>query len=388
MSPPRLLLIGPGHANLLVLEALARRRLPQAEVVLVSPETTQVYSGMVPGFIEGRYQSDEIAIDLGRLARAAACRLVAGRVARIDSRASTATLEDGTVVPYDVASVAVGGAPPGSGIKGAMVHALSAKPIDRAIALVEALDRLAAEPRPEPRRLIVIGAGAGAVEAELALCARARLDRQGASDVIISILDARSELFGGRLPAWSDLLARVLAEHDVTLRLGVGAAEVGPDFVRLSDGRVQPADLVLCAAAPHAPALFRAAELPVDAHGFLLVDDTLRVQDCPGLFGAGDGVTLASAPRNPWAGGVAVRTGEVLVRNLASALAGRGGYRHYQPSDRHLALLNAGDGRALLFYGPVALVSRWAMRLKDHIDRRFMTRFPRPPGGTAAGGGS
>jgi selenide,water dikinase len=384
MSPPRLLLIGPGHPNLLVLEALARRRLPPADVMLISPDPAQVHSPMAPGLVEGRYRAEEITVDLPRLALAAECRMVPGRAVRIDAAGKRVRLDDGTELYYDVAAVAIGGASPGSEIPGAGEHGFTVHPVRRAIELTEALDRVA-EPRPEPRRIAVIGASPAGVE--LALCARARLDRKQASDVIISMLDSRSELFGGRLPAWSDLVIRVLAEHDITLRLGLGATEVGPDFVRLSDGRVQPADLVLCAGGPHAPSLFRNSGLPVDNHGFLLVDDTLEAQGISGLFGAGDAVTLASAPRTP-RGVFALAMGETLVRNLRVALAGAGTTRQYHPEPRYLALLNAGDRRALLFYGPVALAARWAMRLKDRIDRRFMTRFRRLSGGTGTGGGA
>lgn len=382
--PPRLLLIGPGRANLQVLEAIARRR-PRAEVVMVSPEAVQVHSRMVPGYVQGRYRAEDLAIDVGRLARAAGATLVEGRVARIDGAHRRVTLEDGAELSYDLAALAIGGAPAGSEVPGAQAHAFAARPLDRVFELTAALDRIA-EPRPEPRRMVVVGAGSTGVE--LALCARARLDRQAASDVILTLVDSRSELFGGRLPVWSDLVARVLAEQDITLRLGIGVAEVGPDFVRLTDGRVQPADVVLWAAGPRAPALLRESRLPVDAHGFLLVDDTLEAQGTPGLFGAGDAVTLVSAPRGAGAGVIALRMGEVLADNLLAALAGERPTRRFQPRTRSLVLLNAGDGRALLLYGRLALASRWAMRLKDRLDRQFQARIARAAGGTGTQAGS
>jgi hypothetical protein len=52
-------------------------------------------------------------------------------------------------------------------------------------------------------------------------------------------------------------------------------------------------------------------------------------------------------------------------------------YRHFRPQSRSLVLVNTGDGRALLSYGAVAVRARWAMNLKDWIDRRFMDRFHR-----------
>ena len=75
----RVLLVGAGHAQLAVLTALARRRLPGAEVVLVSASERQVYSGMVPGLIAGRCSLDDCSIAIAPLAAAAAVRfLLAG----------------------------------------------------------------------------------------------------------------------------------------------------------------------------------------------------------------------------------------------------------------------------------------------------------------------
>lgn len=379
MSHPRLLLLGSSPANLLVLEALARRRLPPAEVVLVAPEPLQLHAGMVPGFIEGRFGPEEIGIDLRALCSAAGSRLVIGRATRIEAASKTVTLEDRSSLSYDVGSVAVAGRE-----GGALTHAQSGGTLDRVTALAATLDGLAAEPKPEPRRVVVIGASEMGIE--LALAARARLDKARATDVIISVLDGRSELFGGRLPAWSDLVERVLARHDITLRLGTGAAEVGADFVRLSDGRVHPTDVAVWAHGPHAEPLFRDSGLPVDNHGLLSLDDTLQVQGNPALFATGAGTSLISAPRAPTSEASSLRMGEVLVRNLEAALAGSDPTRRYRPRDRDLTLLNAGDGRALLFYGPVAMASGWAMRLKDSLDRRFVRRFRALTGGTGTSG--
>jgi NADH dehydrogenase FAD-containing subunit len=368
MVSPRLLLIGSGPGNLLVLDALARRRLPQTDVVLVAPGPAQLHPGMVPGLIEGRYRPDEVGIDLARLCGRAGCGLVTGRATRIDAMSKTVALEDGSTLSYELASVALaGGAGP------IAPHAKSAGTIEEVTALAAALDGLAAEPRPEPRRVMVIGASEMGIE--LALSARARLDRSQASDVIISVVDARSELFGGRLPAWSDLVERALADHDITLRLGTGAAEVGVDFVRLSDGRVHPTDVAVWAPGPQAEALFRDSGLPVDSHGLLSLDDTLQVRGIPSLFAAGRGTTLISSPRAPTSAASTLRMGAVLVRNLTALMTGGDPIRQYHPRDRDLTILNAGDGRALLLCGPVAMTSGWAMRLKDFMDRRFVGRF-------------
>ncbi|MGH7629789.1 MAG: FAD-dependent oxidoreductase, partial [Gemmatimonadales bacterium] len=65
----RLVLVGGGHAHLFVLEGLARRPLPGVEATLVSADSRQAYSGMVPGMIGGRYQLPELSFDLPAICR-------------------------------------------------------------------------------------------------------------------------------------------------------------------------------------------------------------------------------------------------------------------------------------------------------------------------------
>jgi NADH dehydrogenase FAD-containing subunit len=86
-------------------------------------------------------------------------------------------------------------------------------------------------------------------------------------------------------------------------------------------------------------------------------------------------VVLRDYPALARSGVHAVRQGPVLRDNLA---AGSGKQlRRFKPRHRVLALLNTGDGSAILSYGPVAFAGRWVMALKDRIDRRFMHRFRR-----------
>ena len=58
----RVLLLGAGHAQLSVLAALAKQRLPAAEVLLVSASEHLTYSGMVPGVIAGRYSEGDLSL--------------------------------------------------------------------------------------------------------------------------------------------------------------------------------------------------------------------------------------------------------------------------------------------------------------------------------------
>ena len=118
--------------------------------------------------------------------------------------------------------------------------------------------------------------------------------------------------------------------------------------------------------------------LPVDERGFLRVGDDLRCTEYPQIFAAGDCATLDSEPELPKAGVYAVRQGPVLAANLRAVARGRR-LRPFRPQRDFLVLLNTGDGHAILSRGGLALRSRFAWRLKDAIDRRFIRRYERPP---------
>ena len=68
----------------------------------------------------------------------------------------------------------------------------------------------------------------------------------------------------------------------------------------------------------------------------------------------------------------------VLWKSLKAAMTGGGGEPpRYTPQTGFLSILSTGDGRALLDYMGIVSHSRWAWRLKDRIDRRFMERYQR-----------
>ena len=106
----KLVLVGGGHAQLAVLQALARQRAADIDAVLVTPSPWQYYSGMLPGFIAGHYAEADCRIDLRPLAKAAGVRLLLGRVDALLADARQVCLADGTRLDYDLLSLDPGSA--------------------------------------------------------------------------------------------------------------------------------------------------------------------------------------------------------------------------------------------------------------------------------------
>lgn len=365
-------LVGGGHAHVQVLRRHLMTPLPGARITVVVDRTVAVYSGMVPGFVAGQYPAHALEIDLRPLARRAGARIIVAPVERIDPGRRHLHIEGRPPLPYDLCSLNIGSKVAGADLPGVREHALSTRPIGRFVSRLDAaLSRLSTTSRGRSPRVVVVGAGAGGVE--LAFCLHARLRGQGRAPKT-HLLGAGAHVLPGRHRRIVERVRAAAEERGITLSDGVRVTAVESDGVRLADGSLLPADLVVWAAgaAPHGIA--KRSGLPVEGRGFVRIEDDLRVVGRTDLFAVGDCAVLDSWPACPRAGVYAVRQGPVLADNLAALLRGAR-LGTYVPQRDFLTLLNLGDGRAIGARNGIALDSRIAFAIKDRIDRRFMERF-------------
>lgn len=370
----RLLLLGGGHSHLFVLEQLHRVRPAGVTATLIAPAPMHAYSGMLPGVLGLRYAEAEMLVPLAALCAAAGVTFVEGTVDRFDPATRTATLADGRTFSGDVVSIAVGSTVRALDLPGAAEHALPVKPIDRALAIGARLDAAAAASAERPVPVVVVGGGAAGCE--LAWAAVARLRGRGAVPAV-SLVEAGPTLLAER-GARVQLAARAACDRlAVAVHMESAVAAVRADAVVLADGRELPTAVTIWSAGARAPAALDRMGLPSTSSGFLRVGPTLAVPEHPGIFAAGDAATPDLRPGTPKAGVYAVRAGPVLAANLLAAAQGRAPMRIWTPQADFLALLNTGDGRAILSWRGIVAEGAWVMRLKDRIDRRFMRRFAR-----------
>ncbi|MEX6505699.1 FAD-dependent oxidoreductase [Jiella sp. M17.18] len=366
-------LVGGGHAHLFVLRAFGRKPLPGIRLTLIAKDTIATYSGMLPGVLAGIYPPEASGIDLAALARFAGARLVASAATGIDPASRIVRTEAGEPIAYDVLSIDVGILPDVSAVAGAKENALLVKPISRLLAKWQTAGRDWQEGR-YPQNAVVIGGGPAGFELANALRHRLARAPEGSPEPRTQVtLVAGDSLLAGLSKHGRRLGRRTLAEAGIGLVEGARAVEVAPRGVRLDDGRVLGADLVLVATAARPPAWLAATGLAVDEEGYLRVGATLQVEGSPEVFAAGDCVTLVGQER-PKAGVFAVREGPILADNLRRFLTGRR-LRRYRAQRRFLVLLSLADGTAITARNGLALRSRWAWWWKDRIDRRFVRQF-------------
>jgi len=339
----RVLLIGAGHAHLVVLRGLAQQPLYGARITLVSPHRRQVYSGMLPGILAGHYRRAEAEIDVGALAERAYVDFEPGTVERIDPDKRLAFLKGGDGGSYDFVSLNVGSRVDDS-LPGAE-HALAVKPYEEFLAGLRLAERVA-----------VVGAGAAGAEIAMALRHRGAL----------VTLFSEAPTLGARVVAQ-------LRRRKVDYRPGMPVTSIVSGPLVIAGAAKQAFDLVLLATGAAPLPWLRQAGLTTDARGFVLVHGTLQSVSHPEVFALGDCATLRDAP-HPKSGVYAVRHGEALLSNLRRFLVGAP-LEPYVPQKKALVLLSCGARYAIAERGGWALQGRLMWRLKDRIDRRWVASF-------------
>jgi pyridine nucleotide-disulfide oxidoreductase family protein len=376
----RLILAGGGHAHLSVLQALACARPAACDIVLVTPNIHQYYSGMLPGWMAGHYTAEQCRIDLRPLAHAAGVRLVLGAIVGLDAGRRSVRLGDGEQLDYDWLSLDVGSEIAASTLPAGAVKLLPAKPLDGFFDAWPGVMQAAAARKHS--RLVVVGGGAAGVE--LALAARHAWNRAAIAGRVDLVAPT---LLPGHAPAVRRRVTRALAQAGIALQRqrtasttsasatsGTSGSEHG---IILADGTLLEADCVIAATGAHAPRWLGASGLQRDAQGYIAVDDHHRSVSHRNVYAAGD-VCARQDVRMARSGVHAVHAGPVLAANLLAALQGMAPVRSYMPRRRSLYLIACGGQHAIASWGCFSVEGAWVWRWKDRTDRGFIARFSYP----------
>ncbi len=365
-------LIGGGHTHALLLRRWGMAPVPGARLTLINPGAVAPYTGMLPGYVAGHYQREDLNIDLVKLARFARARIIFGSAKGIDRDARRIRIAGRPDIAYDLASIDIGITSDLSDLKGFSEHGIAAKPLEAfASRWREYLTRSA------PGPLVVIGGGVGGIELALSMHHALR-EKHGTADV--TIVEA-GRLLTGLAPNARAALSKELAAAGIAVLEGQTPAEVTPSSVTLNDGSELASNFTVSTAGAQPYAWLAKTGLHLTG-GYLTVDAQLRSITDPNVYAVGDCAFVQHAPR-PKAGVFAVRAAPVLTANIRADLTG-GARRKFRPQQRFLKLVSLGRRRALAEkYGRVS-TGNWVWRWKDRIDKRFMQRLavlpemPRP----------
>ncbi len=371
-----IVLVGGGHTHVGVLRNFAMNPMPGVRLTVVCRDTHTPYSGMLPGYVAGHYSYDDVHIDLRRLAEFAGARFFRSEVVGLDRHAHEVLCSGRPAVRYDRLSINIGSTPKLTDAVGQGTRAVAVKPIhqfnERWLALLARV-----QTRPGPMHIALVGGGAGGVELLLAMQHRLRhelnLLNQDPNALTFSLFTRGASILPTHNHSVQQRFTRTLQSRGVTLHVNAAVAAVDDQGLTTINDKHHLADEVIWVTRAGGASWLKDTGLALDANGFIEVTDTLQTVTDPDIFAAGDIATMINHPREK-AGVFAVRQGPPLARNLRLSLEDKP-LRDYHPQRRWLALISTGDQYAVASRGGFSAAGAWLWRWKDHIDRRFMSKF-------------
>ena len=381
------LIVGGGFGGAFAARELEERFNGRSErTLLVAPESFMLFSPLLPEAASGTLEPRHCVIPLRELL--SRTDLLIGNVTGLDIDARKAEVTDlnGEIheIEYGAAILSPGSVPAIFPIPGLNEHAVGFKSLADAIWLrnrvLHQLDAAeSARDLDQRRRLLTftfIGGGYAGVEAiaELESMARDAVKRYptlSIADFRWVLVEAQDALLPGLHPRLAQFTEKVLRRRGIEVHLETRLESCVDRKVELSGGRVAPytSGTIVWTAGQRPTPLAAAWGLPTEKHGFVPVDDHLRVAGRDDLYAVGD---FAAVP-DP-AGGLspntaqhALRQARVAAANLAASL-GAGSPQPFRYRTRGLAVtLGKWQGTAQVkrftFRGPLA----WWMGRSYHL---------------------
>lgn len=402
----QLVLLGIGHTNAHVVTEWSRHPIPDFELVCVSTDPIATYSGMLPAVLAGQYPVETMQIDLQRLVAGSDARLIVDQVVGLDLQQRELKFRNRDPLRFDLLSIGIGSrpAPPPKGVESDFC--VGVKPMQSFIQRLDTVcDRLIQAATSQAHRVAIVGGGVASIE--IAFCLDRRLrDRHPRQQWEFTIYTAGLQLEAGLNRQARRIVKRLLKRRRIAVKTGTRIQAVRGQMLEDDQGANHQADFTVWATHASPPPLLGELPLALESRGFIATRGTLQSLASPNIFAVGDCGTIVTertadeegeaklgstkvgtlstqdqaslqhpetAPA-PKAGVFAVRQSPFLWRNLQSRAAELS-LETYRPQKRFLKLLNTGDDKAILEYGPIAYHGRASWLLKDKIDRGFIREF-------------
>ena len=318
---------------------------PKCLISLVNRNSSTMYSGMFPGLIAGKYNLEEVLIDVRRLAHKAGVIFIKDEILGLDCRRRQLFLKGRSPISYTKLSIDIGSNTKEHEFTKCSYEkssSISIKPFNESYEWIKSHDDLFLE-----HPLFVIGSGLSAIEIVLSLRKRWPYQKLG--------LQAHIEKINNKFK-------KILYQNNI--KLCSSAEFVRGPSIRCTGNQAQKWPQLAC--------------LPVDLSGRIITTNTLQIYGFPDLFASGDCGIIKSCSR-PASGVWAVRAYKPLARNLERVIK-KLEPLPWQPQKNALQLIGLGNS-----YGDLIAIAElgkfrigpyfWLWKIKELIDRKFMEKF-------------
>jgi NADH dehydrogenase len=335
MNPPeprhRVVIVGGGAGGLELATRLGDTlgRRGRADITLIDKNRTHVWKPKLHEIASGSMDLSAHEVDYLAQAHWHHFRFRIGEMTGLDRQrrevrvapyldADGREVTPDRVFGYDTLVLALGSLSNDFGTPGVGEHALKLESKSDAqrfhARMVNACIRAHAQAtplRPEQLHVAIIGAGATGVELAAELHRTTRevvaygLDRVDADkDIQVNLIEAADRVLPALPARLSQATEALLAKLGVQVHTSAKVAEVLPDGVRLADGRVLPAELVVWAAGVKAADFLKdIAGLETTRSNQLVVEPTLQTTRDADIFVIGDCAACAWPQANGGKGG-------------------------------------------------------------------------------------
>jgi sulfide:quinone oxidoreductase len=390
-TPHRVVIGGGGVAALEALIALHHLAGDRVDMTVVAPSDEFVVRAL--SVVEPFGQPGSRAYDIEQACADHGARFVLDAIHTVQPHHRTVMTRNGALIPYDSLLLALGARP-----VPAFEHILTFRGPYDADAMHSLLRDIDAGAASSVAFVVPDGTTWPLPLYELALMTAERAAQAG-REVALAIVTPEPRplaLFGGGASAEVE---RLLTEHGITLHPSCHVRAVEDGVVRGTPGDVEVhADRVVAVPVLYGPRLHG---LPHDDHGFLPVDDHGRVVGVDGVFGAGDGTTIAIKQ-----GGVAAQQAGAAARAIARRAGVDVEEKSFRPSLRARLMTGSGSvwlreepaggagdqasaaGEEALWWPPTKVAAPYLVPYLDRIDRGESGPVPevtRPPQGASDG---
>ncbi len=375
-----LLLAGGGHAHIGLLRRLAGKPLENIDssssaslkVALITEQPQTLYSGMLPGWMAGHYQLDEISIDMIELCKRADVQLLQRPIIAVDAEAQTVSISKDEAIDYEVLSLNTGADTDlnwlksnGSEVENPTIAKVKVIPVRPLPNFVQQWQQILQDAKQASHyKLAIVGAGAAA--AELVMAAQFALQQINANHQ--AYLVCGEHLLASFNKTFRARVIKQLQRHDIDIIYE--RAESLANNQLLTTNQTLAVNAVIAATGVMGSAWTEHTNLATVDNGFIAVNSHQQSISHANVFAVGD--VCSRVDREMAHSGVhAVFGGKVEADNLLAYLADEP-LTSYQPKNRTLYLLSCGDKYAIGSWGKYSVQGRCVWILKKYIDKRFV----------------
>jgi NADH:ubiquinone reductase (H+-translocating) len=333
----KVLVVGGGFGGLAAVRELAQAfgGSQDVGVALLDRVNYTTFWPMVPAAISGDIEVRHVARSIRRILKPLGAEFFQAEVVGIDFDAREVLSDAGTFT-YDYLILAPGSRTAFFGTSGAEENAIDLKGLREALRIRNTIidrfeegERLRGAFAEDLLTFVFVGGGPTGVEAAAdshdLIFGVLKGDYPGVDfdRVRLVLVNSGDHILQGLDPTLAHAAERRLASQRVEIIDNAKAREVRPDAVLLSNGRTIPARTTIWAAGVEPPPLVKELDVPKDSRGHVVVDESLRVADRPGVYAVGDCASVkADGHHVPALAQAAEQEGATAARNLAAEIRG------------------------------------------------------------------